>query len=933
MLIDEAPQEVMTVTTLRVKKTTVSESGPIRKSRIPVRPRVISAVFTRDFLGYFSNPAGYVFITLFVLVCSWAEFWQPIFFANNLANLAPLNEWMPYILLFFIPAITMSAWAEERKQGTEELLLTLPARDVEVVLGKYFAALGIFTAAIFFLALGHFPILYKLGPPDFGVLIANYFGYWLIGALLIAIGMTASMLSSNSTVAFILGALFCSAPIFARLIGSPTAGSTRRFIEGLSISEQVRDFGNGVIPLPSVAYFLSLTVVMLYLNMVLLGRRHWAGGQASRGRWLHVIIRVVALLAAIISVDVIVARVMGSWRADLTAERLHTLSSASIKIIKAIPKDRPVFIEAYLSPEVPKEYVQVRLDLISTLREFAAIDPERIRLNIVSTERYSNPARDAEKRYGIKAREVRTVEEAKFGRTAIIMGLAVTSGLEEVVIPFFDRGLPVEYEVARSVRVASGAKRKRVGILGTDAKLLGGVDFQAMTPDSEWAIITELKKQYDVSSIAPDAAIPTDLAVLIVAQPSSLTQRQMAHLTRYIRAGRPTLLLCDPLPVTAISENPDLIPREPRRGPGAAFGQPPPEPKGNLKPLMTMLGVVWPDDEIAWNGYNPHKKYLVGKQNIFIGQDSTPTAFGRDPSTAGLQEILLPYPGVLYSLAGAGTKMKALLSTDDLGGTIAYDQMIRMGQFGPSFNPDPPYRQNAEPMTIAARVTGPLPPEATVETGKDGKPFAKTDAAQADVILIADMDFIGNEMLALRLKPTEAFDELDFDNTTFMLNCVDSLAGDETFLPLRGRRSKHRTLKRVEEQSRQYVVKAEKNEQAADEARKTELAAAQERLDKQVKEVEANKELDDRAREASLQYRQTVEKRRLAVAKAEIEDRRSKTIEEIRATRVLSIQQIQNGIRVQALFLPPLPVLILGAFVFFLRFSKENRGAPSGRLA
>ncbi len=294
--------------------------------------KVVSAIFRKDMRHYLANPTGYVFLTLFIATTAAAAFLQEGFFARNLADLAELNHVMPAILMFFVPAITMGAWADERRGGTDELLMTMPVRDAEAVLGKYLGVLGMYTVSLGFSG-AHVLVLDYLGDPDSGLMMSTYFGYWLMGALFCAIGLVASMFTTNATVGFILGALGCAGLVFAGsepwasgLLGTAVLGLVAAlgwlvirgeergtglaaavgaalgivlWLQGLFVGEQSADqaatqanwfvdvfaalsvqdhfssFGEGVVRLGDVFYFVTGIVVLLYLGSFLLGRRHW----------------------------------------------------------------------------------------------------------------------------------------------------------------------------------------------------------------------------------------------------------------------------------------------------------------------------------------------------------------------------------------------------------------------------------------------------------------------------------------------------------------------------------------------------------------------------------------------------------------------------------------------------------------------------------
>ena len=240
--------------------------------------RAVSNVMRREFSGYFSTPVAWVFIVIFLVMSGVFTFYIGNFYQRGSADLDPFFQFHPWLYLFLVPAISMRLWAEERRAGTIELLLTLPLTTWQAVLGKFLAAwlfIGIALALTFPVWL----TVNYLGDPDNGVILAGYIGSWLMAGSFLAIGACMSALTRNQVVAFILSVVVCFAfllsglPMVMDLFSVWAPQSLLDVIADFSFLAHFSTISRGVIDLRDLAYFGLVMVFWLMANAIVLELR------------------------------------------------------------------------------------------------------------------------------------------------------------------------------------------------------------------------------------------------------------------------------------------------------------------------------------------------------------------------------------------------------------------------------------------------------------------------------------------------------------------------------------------------------------------------------------------------------------------------------------------------------------------------------------
>ena len=652
-------------------------------------------------------------------------------------------------------------------------------------------------------------------------------------------------------------------------------------------------------------------------------------------------------------------------------EKYESLSKQSQEL--ADRRGRPIVIDAYLSATVPDEYVKTRYNLISMLKALAGADKKRIQLRMHDNlEPFSEEAAQAEERFGIKRQTVISRARSQIKEEQFILGAAFTCGLERVVVPFFGNGMPVEYELIRSIAAIGRDERKTLGIVTTGVQLNGGFSFAGGQPRQipKQLIVEDLERQYKVEEVDPTN--PIDLGsydatlkrfkprydALLVVQPSSLGPPQLANLADAISKGQPAAIFEDAFPrVMQVVGTAD--PNPPQGGMFGMGGQS--QPKGEIQALWNALSIQTTGGDsvgaaqvpavIVWQAFNPYPKFQVSgitPELVFIREDAPGTKDVFNPKeavVAGFEELLLPFPtGLAKQPPAAGAPPRdldfiPLVSTSaEIAGKISAEDfnansfdfgLLRAKRGFPT----------GEKYVLAAWIRSKEP-----EPKKDAQPDPAAPRP-VNAIYVADIDFMDSQFVALRNTPDPEV-QFRFDNVPFLLNVIDAVAGDQRFLEIRKRKPRHSTLKTIEQ--RTADARQEEEKQAAVYSKKydAEETAADEKVTQIQREAEkALADLDERRRKGeevgqseinavkqigAIKIMEAENKREVIKARLKIEREKSQAANQRK--RDQDIQKIQNVFKAGVAILPPILPLFIGFVVWVVRRILEREGISRSRM-
>jgi len=527
------------------------------------------AIAKRQWRSYFNSPVAYVFIVLTLIITGILTWVLGGFYESRQADLEPFFRFIPWVFATLVPLLTMGLWSEERRTKTVEILLTLPVKASQAVIGKYIAAWSL----LFVVIVLSTPIVFttmKLGNPDLGKIICGFIGFWLLCGAFAAIGLFCSTLSRSPVVSFIIANVICVILVFLGLYGTteflygflpPTVVSA---IASMSALTNFTEMQSGSISLFNVLYFVSL--IVFFIAMAIINTRNPGESGLGFGGTLFGLL----LAGVLIAVNIIAAQL--GFRADLTADKQYTLSEGTKGVLKDLEK--PVTLKYYFSrgaKDVPQELLSYGNRVQDLLKQYDRKGGKNVFLEVYNPKPFTEEEEWATK-FGLT--NARTMVP---GNTIdpIFCGLVIQSGKTDEIIPFIvspklmespNQAETIEYDITKAIAEVSRTKAAKVGVLSS-LPVFGGMTMPPQNPfgggpppqpqrAEKWHFISLMQQIYDVTEIKAEATeIPEDITTLVAVHPKGLSEATLYAIDQFVMRGGNLVGFLDPYSIAETAGN------------------------------------------------------------------------------------------------------------------------------------------------------------------------------------------------------------------------------------------------------------------------------------------------------------------------------------------------------------------------------------------
>ncbi|NND92590.1 MAG: ABC transporter permease, partial [Granulosicoccus sp.] len=472
--------------------------------RLPRRSafRVMGQVARKEMTLFLASPIAWLFFACFAALTLFIVFWGEAFFSRNIADVRPMFEWMPLLLILLCSSLTMRIWSEERRTGTLEHVLTQSTPLWSFAVGKYIACLGLLLVAL--LVVLPLPVtLSMISDIDWGPVWAGYLATVLLGSAYLSIGLFVSSRTQNQIVSLIGSVAVCGVfwLIGQRLITDNVGQNAGELLQALGTGSRFDAITRGVIDAGDLVYYLSLTLVFLALTVYGLERERWSQGErrVSHRRWQ---VATVLLVLNALALNLWMGQ-LDSWRLDTTRGKQYSLSATTRNYLAQL--QQPLLLRGYFSAKTHPLLSPLVPQMRDLLREFEVAGDGRVRVEIIDPMENPELEEEANQQYGIEPVPFQVADRYQSSIVSSYFDVLVQYGDEYAVLGFRDL---------------------------IDVKSRGETDIDVQLRNPEYDLTKSIRRVLTDFQSAGDVFASIDTPVELTAYVSS-TEQLPAELARY----------------------------------------------------------------------------------------------------------------------------------------------------------------------------------------------------------------------------------------------------------------------------------------------------------------------------------------------------------------------------------------------------------------